>query len=328
MQKMGRFRVLYTDNVYKDNEIEFARFKEAGYDFIIASVHDTETLKRECRDADAVMVSFADMNADVIGALEKCKIIVRCGIGVNNVNIPAATARGIMVANVQRYCLGEVSDHTLALTLTLLRKTAFMDSLIKSGVWDAKKARPIPRLRGMTFALYGLGAISGCVADKAKSFGFHVVAYDPFLPHAYFEQKGVRHIETEEELFRCADILSVHVPLSAATAGIISYDKLRLMKPTALFINTARGGLVDEVGLVRALKEGVILGAGLDVLADEYPSMDNPLFKMDNVVVTPHIAYYSEDSDVDLRNYACDQVIKALENGAPEFFVNKKELGR
>lgn len=325
---MGKYKVVYTDNIYKDNEIEFSRFKAAGYDFSVASDHDEETLIRECKDADAVMLSFVEMNERIINSLENCKVIVRCGMGFNNVDIPAATKKGIMVANVQKYCLEEVSDHAIALMLTLIRKTAYLSRLLREGIWAPAKARPIPRLDELTFGLYGLGGISSRVAAKAKAFGMEVVAYDPYLPAEYFEQMGVRRVDEEAELFRYADVLSVHLPLNPATTKIISYEKLKLMKPTAIFLNTARGGLVDEEGLIKALQEGVIGGAGLDVLADEFPSMDNPLFQMDNVIVTPHIAYYSEGSDVDLRNYACDQVIQALEQGEPQFILNKKELGR
>ena len=325
---MGKFKVVYTDNIYKDNEIEYRRFAEAGYDFSVASSHDKETLKKECADADAVMLSFIEMDGELINSLQKCKVIVRCGMGFNNVDIPAATKRGIMVANVQKYCLDEVSDHAVALMLTLLRKTAYLSRLLREGIWDPAKARPIPRLKDLTLCLYGLGGISSRFATKAKAFGMHIAAYDPFLPAEYFEQMGVERIAEEDELFRRADVLSVHLPLNKSTAKIINAEKLALMKPTALFLNLARGGLVDEEALIKALQEGKLGGAGLDVLADEFPSMDNPLFQMDNVIVSPHIAYYSEGSDVDLRNYAINQVIGALENGAPEFFLNKKELGR
>ena len=325
---MGKFKVVYTDNIYKDNEIEYRRFAEAGYDFSVASSHDKETLKKECADADAVMLSFIEMDEELINSLQKCKVIVRCGMGFNNVDIPAATKRGIMVANVQKYCLDEVSDHAVALMLTLLRKTAYLSRLLREGIWDPAKARPIPRLKDLTLCLYGLGGISSRFATKAKAFGMHVAAYDPFLPAEYFEQMGVERITEEDELFRRADVLSVHLPLNKSTAKIINAEKLALMKSTALFLNLARGGLVDEEALIKALQEGKLGGAGLDVLADEFPSMDNPLFQMDNVIVSPHIAYYSEGSDVDLRNYAINQVIGALENGAPEFFLNKKELGR
>lgn len=325
---MGKFKVVYTDNIYKDNEIEYRRFAEAGYDFSVASSHDKETLKKECADADAVMLSFIEMDEELINSLQKCKVIVRCGMGFNNVDIPAATKRGIMVANVQKYCLDEVSDHAVALMLTLIRKTAYLSRLLREGIWDPAKARPIPRLKDLTLCLYGLGGISSRFATKAKAFGMHVAAYDPFLPAEYFEQMGVERIAEENELFRRADVLSVHLPLNKSTAKIINAEKLAMMKPTAIFLNLARGGLVDEEALIKALQDGKLGGAGLDVLADEFPSMDNPLFQMDNVIVSPHIAYYSEGSDVDLRNYAINQVIGALENGAPEFFLNKKELGR
>ena len=325
---MGKFKVVYTDNIYKDNEIEFRRFAEAGYDFSVASSHDKETLKKECADADAVMLSFIEMDEELINSLQKCKVIVRCGMGFNNVDIPAATKRGIMVANVQKYCLDEVSDHAVALMLTLLRKTAYLSRLLREGIWDPAKARPIPRLKDLTLCLYGLGGISSRFASKSKAFGMHVAAYDPFLPEEYFEQMGVERITDEEELFRRADVLSVHLPLNKSTAKIISAEKMALMKNDALFINVARGGLVDEEALIKALQAGKLGGAGLDVLADEFPSMDNPLFQMDNVIVSPHVAYYSEGSDVDLRNYAINQVIGALEKGEPEFFLNKKELGR
>ena len=325
---MGKFKVVYTDNIYKDNEIEYRRFAEAGYDFSVATFHDKETLKKECADADAVMLSFIEMDEELINSLQKCKVIVRCGMGFNNVDIPAATKRGIMVANVQKYCLDEVSDHAVALMLTLIRKTAYLSRLLREGIWDPAKARPIPRLKDLTLCLYGLGGISSRFATKAKAFGMHVAAYDPFLPAEYFEQMGVERIAEEDELFRRADVLSVHLPLNKSTAKIINAEKLAMMKPTAIFLNLARGGLVDEEALIKALQDGKLGGAGLDVLADEFPSMDNPLFQMDNVIVSPHIAYYSEGSDVDLRNYAINQVIGALENGAPEFFLNKKELGR
>lgn len=325
---MGKFKVVYTDNIYKDNEIEFRRFAEAGYDFSVASAHDKETLKKECADADAVMLSFIEMDEELINSLQNCKVIVRCGMGFNNVDIPAATKRGIMVANVQKYCLDEVSDHAVALMLTLYRKTAYLSRLLREGVWDPAKARPIPRLKDLTLCLYGLGGISSRFASKSKAFGMHIAAYDPYLPEEYFEKMGVERITDEEELFRRADVLSVHLPLNKSTEKIISAEKMALMKSNAIFINVARGGLVDEEALIKALQEGKLGGAGLDVLADEFPSVDNPLFQMDNVIVSPHIAYYSEGSDVDLRNYAINQVIGALENGEPEFFLNKKELGR
>jgi D-3-phosphoglycerate dehydrogenase len=322
------YKIVYTDNIYKDTDIEKHRFSQVGFDFTVAPSHDEESLIEICRDADGIMVSFAEITGRIIEAAERCKIIVRCGIGVNNIDIAAATKKGIMVANVQKYCADEVSDHVLALMLTLLRRTAYMDRLIKNEVWDPSKARPIPRIKGLTMALYGLGDIAGMVAKKTKAFGFNLIAYDPFVSDECFEKMNVTRITDESELFSRADVLSLHIPLNEKTSRIITYEKIKRMKPSSILINTARGGIVDEAGLIRALQEGLISGAGLDVLKDEYPDMSNPLLHMDNVIVTPHIAYYSEGSEMDLRNFACDQVIGALIDGAPRFFINQKELNR
>ena len=284
---MGKYKVVYTDWVYKDDVIEVNRFGAAGYDFQIASAHDEATLIEECRDADAVMISFADMNANIINAMEKCKIIVRCGMGFNNVDIPAATAKGTMVANVQKYCLEEVSDHAIALMLTLLRKTAYLSRLLQKGIWNPALARPIPRLNELTLGLYGLGGISSRVAAKAKAFGMEVAAYDLYLPDNHFQQMGVKRLEKEEDLFRISDVLSIHLPLNSATAGIITYDKMKLMKSTAIFLNTARGGLVNQADLLEALRTRSIAGAALDVFDAEPLTPSAGFGGLDNVVITP-----------------------------------------
>lgn len=323
---MNRTKVVYTDNIYKDIDIENRCFSKAGFNFVVCQQHDEATLVEACKDADAVMVSFADMNKNIINAMQKCKVIVRCGIGVNNVDISAASKKGIMVANVQKYCIDEVSDHAMALMLTLIRKTAYMSKLISDGQWNGALARPIPRIKGLTLGLYGLGAISSCFATKAKVLGMKIVAYDPYVKDEHFEKLGVERISDEKELFKMADILSVHLPLMESTKRIINAEKLSLMRKTSYFINVARGALVDEQALITVLQEGKIAGAGLDVLTDEYPSTDNPLLHMDNVIVTPHIAYYSDGSDKDLRNLACSQVIDSIKKGKPEFLLNGEDL--
>ncbi len=326
---MKKVKVIYTDNLFKDSSYEKKRYGEFGYEYLETSGIDEETLKRELKDADAVATSYAEITRDVLNAMDHCKVVLRLGMGVNNIDIPAATERGIMVANVQKYCLDEVSDHALALTLSLVRKTAYMDRQVRAGKWGGANAcRPIFRIKDLQFCLYGFGNIARYMARKFKAIGFKIAAYDPFLPDSVFEEAGVERIVNEKELFERADVLAVQLNLTNETRGIISYEKFCWMKPSAIFINTARGGLVDEPGMIRALQEGTIGGAGLDVLADEHPDMTSPLFQMENVCITPHIAYYSEGSDVDLQHIACEQIIGALENGAPEFFINKKELGR
>lgn len=319
---MQRPKIVYTDNIYADNEIERRFFPADRYDFSICPEHDRESLIRCCKDADAILVSYAEMTADVIESLERCKVIVRGGMGVNNVDIPTATRKGIMVANVQKYCIDEVSDHAMAFILALVRKIHILSRATGNGQWNGALARPIPRVRGMVLSLYGLGAIAGRLALKAQAFGMEVIAYDPFVPDSRFEELGVKRITDERELFTRADVLSVHVPLMDSTRGIITRDKLSLLKRSAYFINVARGALVDESGLVEILRDGGIAGAGLDVLADEYPSASNPLLHMDNVLVSPHVAYYSEGSDHDLRTIACTEILQALEGKKPEFLLN------
>ena len=315
-------KVVYTDNIYKDTAIEERRFGEAGYDFSVAPSHDKETLIEACRDADAVMLSFIEMDADIINAMEKCKVIVRCGMGFNNVDIPAATKKGIMVANVQKYCLDEVSDHVMALTLTLMRRTAYMSNLLKNGEWAPAKARPMYRLRGSTFGLYGLGGISSLVAKKAQAFGFNVVSYDPFLPDDYFERMGVTRIAEEKELFICADVLSIHLPLNEKTAKLVNMEKLRWMKPTAIFINTARGGLVDEADMIKALRDGVIGGAGIDVFPAEPPAKDCKLFELDNIIMTPHSAALTQESMDRMGLHAAMGIHSVLSGEKPQWPVN------
>lgn len=322
---MEKAKVVYTDNIYADNEIENQFFPTDRFEFSICPKHDKESLVRCCKDADAVLVSYAEMTAEVIEALEKCKVIVRGGMGVNNVDIPTATKKGIMVANVQKYCIDEVSDHAMAFILALVRKISFLSKLASDGVWNGALARPIPRIRGLVLSLYGLGQIAGRLAEKAKAFGMDVVAFDPYVSDSRFTELGVKRITDEQELFKIADVLSVHVPLMESTRRIITKEKLSLLKESAYFINVARGGLVDEQGLIEVLRDKRIAGAGLDVLEDEYPSAANPLLQMDSVLVSPHVAYYSEGSDRELRTIACTEILQALEGKRPEYLLNNIE---
>lgn len=320
---MDNIKVIYTDNVFGDSSIESSRYSEMGYQYIEATDFDEATLIKECADANAVVCCYAKINSNVIEAMNNCKVIVKAGMGVNNIDIETASEKGIMVANVQKYCLEEVSDHALALALTLIRKTAFMDRKSRNGEWTGAAAcRPIYRISEMKFCLYGFGDIARQIAKKAKAVGFKVAAYDPYLEEKVFKEAEVEHIENEEDIFKEADVLAVQLNLNKDTEGIISYKKIKLMKSSSIFINTARGGLVDEKGLIKALSDKTIGGAGLDVLAEEYPDMDSPIFKMENVCITPHIAYYSTGADIDLRNGTCDQVIEALEHGKPKFLLN------
>ncbi len=322
------YKVTYTDNIFGDSGIETIRYRKADMIYEEAKSASEEDIISACEDADAVVTCYGIISENVISKLKKCKVIVKAGMGVNNIDILKATERGIMVANVQKYCLEEVSDHAVALTMSLLRKTALMDRLCRQGKWDPISCRPIFRIHGLSFCLYGFGNIARFIAGKMKGLGFRVFAFDPFLSDSVFEDEGVERITVEEELFKSADVLAVQLNLTPKTAKIISYEKMKLMKPSAILINTGRGGLIDEQGLIKALAEGVIGGAGLDVLTEENPDLSSPIFQFENVCITPHIAYYSTTSDKELREKTCDQVIQALTKGMPEFILNGKELGK
>ena len=265
--------------------------------------------------------SYAALPEDVIVRLKCCKIIARTGIGVDTVDLEAASKQGIFVTNVPSYCEDEVSDHTLALVLACTRKVAHFSQTVKDGQWDWKQGKPILRLRGLTLGLVAFGKIARKVAKKAQAFGFNVVASDPFAPAAAFAQSGVERVEFGALLSR-ADVVSIHAPLVPETTHLFDDKVFSQMKRTAFLVNTSRGPIVDEQALYRALSGGQIAGAGLDVMEVEPSPSDHPLLQLDNVVLTPHVAFYSEDSLVDLRTQAAQEVARVLKGQRPLAVVN------
>jgi D-3-phosphoglycerate dehydrogenase len=321
---MGQFRVLMTDTIFPDTAIERETLRAIDADFILAPQSDPETLKREGRDCDAALNVYAQLTPEILRAWTRCKVIVRTGIGVNTIDLAAAGAQRIMVANVPDYCMDEVADHTVALFLTCVRKIALLSASVKAGAWSVDLAKPMPRLQGKMYGLFGFGNIAQRVAKRISGFGLDPIAFDPYIPDAVFAACRVRRANSLEALLGAADFLSIHAPLTEETQGIINAARLKHMKPTAILINTARGPLVNEMDLVAALREGVIAGAGLDVLADEPPKFPLALAAMDNVVLTPHTAWYSDDAMPELRRKASAEVARALTEGRPKFWVNQR----
>jgi D-3-phosphoglycerate dehydrogenase len=319
---MAKYKVFMTDTIFPDTELERRVLSELDADFVFSSGKDTGTLIREGADADAVLVVFAELTREFIQALTKCRIIARAGIGVNNIDIAAATERGVKVTNVPDYCFDEVAGHAMALTLSCLRKTVLYANSVKSGVWDMNVGRPVARISGLTFGLFGFGHIAQAVAVRAKAFGMKVVAYDPYLEDSVFAGAGVRRAAEWEEFLAGLDVLSLHAPLTEGTRGIINAESLKLMKPSAVLINTARGPLVNESDLREALKNGVIAQAGLDVLENEPPAKDG-LQMLDNAIVTPHTAFYSDEAELELRQKTARQIVLELTTGQPEYWFNK-----
>jgi D-3-phosphoglycerate dehydrogenase len=279
---------------------------------------------RVARDADALLATYAKITAEMIRQMTRCRIISRFGIGVDNVDIPAASERGIVVTKVPDYCIDEVSDHTMALLLSAVRKIPFANSMVHAGKWEMPAVVPIHRLRGTVLGLVGFGRIPQLVAPKAKSFGMRVVSCDPYIPKEVFERAGVDSVEFGE-LLKISDYISIHSPLLPETQGLFNADAFRQMKPSAYLINTARGPIVDEAALAQALDAGQLAGAALDVMPKE-PTTDSPLFGRANVIITPHTSFYSEESLVDLQTKAAEEVVRVLQGEAPKNPVNPEAL--
>ncbi|AEM79124.1 C-terminal binding protein [Thermoanaerobacter wiegelii] len=320
---MRELKVVVTDFEFGDLRYEERVLKEAGITLIPAQCKSEEELISVCKDADGLINQYAKITRRVIEALDNCKVIARYGVGVDTIDIKAATARGICVVNVPDYCMDEVSDHALALLLGCARKVVLMNNAVKAGTWDFKISKPIYRLRGKVLGLVGFGRIPRTLAEKARPFGFDILVYDPYITQADVEPYGATLVGLEE-LMAKSDFVSVHAPLTEKTYHLIGETEIGLMKPSAFIINTARGPVIDEKALIKALQEKRIAGAGLDVLEQEPTPSDNPLLKMDNVIITPHVAWYSEEAEAELRTKAAQGVADVLLGYWPKYLVNKE----
>lgn len=288
-----------------------------------------EGLIAEVGDVDVILVVYAKITKRIIEAARRLKGIVRYGVGVDNVDVRAATERGIYVANVPDYCTGAVAEHTFALLLALARRIVLADRTVKTASWGVWTQQPAElmgtELEGKVLGLIGMGKIGCAVARRAKAFGMRVMAYDPYLGEDRARLLGVELVDLDT-LLKGSDFVSIHVPLTSETLGMIGELELRKMKRTAYLINTSRGPVVDEGALYKALREGWIAGAALDVYEKEPPDRDNPLFKLDNVVLTPHVAWYTEEALKRLKRSVAEEAIRMLEGMPPKNLVNREVL--
>ena len=321
------FQVLVTDYAWPSLAIEARVLGEVDAGLIVAETGEEPELVRLAPAADAILTTWKRVGPAVLDAAPRCRIVSRYGVGVDNIAVDHATSLGIVVTNVPDYCCEEVSDHAMALLLACARRVVTFATATRRGVWDVRAGRPIPRLRGQTLGLVGFGRNARALAPKAAGFGLRILAYDPWVPPAAVAPFGTM-VSDLETLLRESDYVSVHVPLTAETRGLVNARTLRLMKPTAYLINTARGPIVDEPALCRALVEGWIAGAGLDVLGDEPPDPANPLLALENVIVTPHAAFYSEASIAELTRKAAERVAQVLRGETPCCVLNPGVLQR
>ena len=276
-------------------------------------------------DAEALLVTYSEITADVIAGLNNCKAIGRFGIGVNNIDLDAAAAKGIVVTYAPVYCLDEVSDHAMALLLAAARKIPFANKQVHSGTWNMPDVVPIPRLRGKTLGLIGFGNIPQKSVGKAQAFGMKVIASDPFVNKDIAKNLDVDLVELDD-LYAQSDFVSVHAPLLPETENMFNMDTFKKMKSNAILVNTARGPLVEINDLAKALDAGEIAGAGLDVLPVEPPAADCPLIGRDDVILSPHTGFYSEDALLDLQTTVAGDVCTVLQGGTPKYPGNPDVL--
>ena len=295
-----------------------------GAELILAQAQEENHLIQACREADGLLNQYAFLTRRVLENLPKCKVVSRYGVGVDSVDLKAATDLGIIVANVPDYCLGEVADQTISIILALIRKTAFFDQKVKSGQWDFRLGIPINRTRGKTLGLIGCGKIGMEVSKRISSFGIKVIAFDPYIG----KTPEVIELKDIDSVLKESDIISIHCPLNDSTRHLIGEREFTKMERKPLLVNTSRGAIVDEKALINALKQGHISGAGLDVLEKEPPDAQNPLLKMENVVLSPHIGFYSEESISELKRRTAKNVSEVLMGKWPSSVVNHEVMGK
>ena len=314
-------KVCITDYGFADIHQERQIINSAGYELLAGQCKSPEAVLAAAADADAMLVQWAPITAAVINGLHKCRVIVRYGIGVDNVDLAAAKLRGIPVCNVPDYCIEEVADHAMAMALSLVRQLPMLDRRLRAGTWKITPDHPMPALSNMTFATAGLGRIARAVLARARAFGCRLAAYDPYVPPEVFRSHSVTQL-TMDELFKQADVLSLHLPLTPETRHLVNAATLAKLKPTSIIVNTARGGLIDTVALAEALQSGVIAGAGLDVFEPEPLPDRHPLRQCSNAILTSHVGWFSDQSVPKLQRLAAEEVVRALRGEALQNQVN------
>lgn len=328
-----RKKVVITDFVSEPLDCERRILGDLA-DVVALEVRNEAELAGRIEDADAIMMyHFISISQATINSLRHCKLIIRCGVGFDNVDGAAARRRGIAVANVPDYGTEDVADSALGMALTLARGTHFLNSRLRRGrgPWSYTQAQPVPRLRGRTFGIIGLGRIGTAAALRAKALGMNVAFHDPYVVDGFEKSLGVRRAGTLGDLLRESHIVSAHCPLTAETRHLLNHDTMALMPRGSFLINTARGGVVDVLAALDAVTSGHLAGAGIDVLETEPPPADHPLLRAwrdpehpahDRIILNPHSAFYSEEGLMDMRIKGSENCRRVLLGEAPRNVVN------
>jgi D-3-phosphoglycerate dehydrogenase len=321
-------KIVITDYRFPDVDQERRAVEAAGGTLVTGQAVNEEQVAKLCRDADGVLNARAPVTRRAIAAMERCRIIVRYGIGVDTIDVAAATERGIFVANVPDYCLDEVSDHALALLLMLSRQMIPSIALAREDTWPVARMPPLRRLRGQTCGLVGCGRIGSLLAGKVSALGMRVIIHDPYLSEERARDMGAELVSLDALLAR-ADFISLHAPLTGETRNLFDAAAFSKMKKTASIVNTARGGLIDEAALLAALDAGQISGAGLDVVESEtaVTPVRTALVIHPKIIVTAHTAWLSQQARATLQLRAIEQALACLRGETPYGLINR-ELSR
>ena len=303
--------IAVTDSVFPSLEPAKAALGRLNPTYRMSKSVNADDILEVAKDADAILVTYAKLTRDILSQLTKCKAIGRFGLGVDNIDLPTAKEKGIAVNYVPDYCIREVSDHTMALLLALIRKIPLSNKLVQSGRWEMPAVVPIRRLEGTVLGLVGFGHIPRLVAPKAQAFGMKVIAYDPYVKPEQFKAMNVEGVDFDT-LVKTSDYVSVHAPLLPATRGMLNADAFAKMKKGAYVVNTARGPLIDEPALIAALDAGQVGGAALDVVTAEPLAKDSPLLGRDNVIISPHTGFYSIEALEELQTKCATDVARVL----------------
>lgn len=314
------WRVVITDSIFPSVEVERRILEQIGASVALYNPEIHDDLESLCLDADGIITCYAKLPESLLTKLGRCRVIARYGIGVDNIDVQAATRLGIAVTNVPDYCIDEVADHALALILALTRKTVQYNDSVRAGRWNYQYAGPIRRLSTLIVGLVGFGKTGRALAERLGPLGVQLRVFDPNvtpdLIHTYGAQSS-----SFDELVESSDVVSLHMPLTADTYHLFDSNVFKRMKPGALLVNVSRGGLIDEQALVDALNDQ-LAGAALDVLEQEGEPITSPLVGHPKVLLTPHAAFYSEEAVEEQQIKAATQVKKILAGEQPDYLVN------
>jgi len=318
-----RYKVVVSGHNVPSWELEIKELEKIDAKLVDAESKIGKGLIEIVHNADALLVGSTCIDRAIIDSLKKCRIIAEYGVGYENIDLEAATEKGIYVTNVPGYGAQDVADHCMAMLLAFTRKLFQLNRYTKEGRWDRRLAMPLHRLKGKILGIIGFGKNGKALASRARSFGLDILVYDPYVSEDTLQQYPVKPVQLEE-LIKRADFISIHTPLTDKTQNLFNEERFRAMKKTAVLINTARGGVIDQSTLCKALERGWIAGAALDVLQQEPPAKDNRLLGFENVLITPHIASYSEESELELRIKAMGEVVRVLTGKSPRWVVDPK----